>query len=135
MFRNWMNSCLCTLPDPSAMLLESETCPAQLLRIAVKPPRIQAVRNSMEFDREIGCSIPDFKILKAPVRPPRLRAACFFALSSLLFAVIFRVVPHVSVVLWSVISGRRQCAAAPLRSPASSAQFRRADFSSPFARE
>ena len=63
-----MNSCLCTLPDPSAIVLEIDRhCRTQLFGIPIKPTSVEALSNSMELDCEIYCLVPNFEVLKAPM--------------------------------------------------------------------
>jgi len=94
MFRNWMNSWLCVLPDPSVMLLEIERPAArQLFCIAVKATLVEAVSNSMEFYRQIHRLVPDLEILRAPVRPSP-PATDSFALRTLPFAIVICVFSH-----------------------------------------
>jgi hypothetical protein len=88
MFRNWMNSWLCVLPDPSAILLEIERPAARNWATLV-----EAVSNSMEFYRQIHRLVPDLEILKAPVRPSP-PATDSYALRTLLFAIVICVFSH-----------------------------------------
>jgi hypothetical protein len=91
-----MNSCLCVLPEPSAMLLESEMPRrSQLLGVAVKSPSVKLVGDSMEFNCQIGGCAPDFKVLKTPVWSPRLTSSPLrLYLRAFLFAIELRVISH-----------------------------------------
>jgi hypothetical protein len=150
-FRDWMNSCLCTLPDRSAMLFEIDrTRSTQLFRVPINTTAIEAFGNSIEFYWLDPPPCSKFRGLQKPVWTGRSHAAPIFPSGSFAFGVIFRTLrqnrllrlshrrytypvalhrfPLTSLLLASLAS-------APLRSPALFARLRRGDWSSRYADE
>lgn len=83
---------VCAARTFSYVIGNREAGGTQLFRISIKPTFIETLGKSVKFDGKIRSSVPDFEILETPMRPLRSSTAGLFALRTLLFAGMRRVV-------------------------------------------